>query len=155
MKKIGIITAHSSTNYGTMLQAYATQKYFENIGFDAEIIDYQSRDQSIGKWLQKMKKSFATFSLRKYIVRLIRKKNIARRRTCFRAFYNCHMRISDRKYMTIQDLKISPPEYDIYVCGSDQIWNPYLPSTTEAYFLTFAPYGKKRLLTLRILELRI
>ena len=40
MKKIAVITYHRSYNYGAVLQAYATVKFFENQGFDVKIIDY-------------------------------------------------------------------------------------------------------------------
>ena len=40
MKKIGIITFHSTINYGVFLQAYALQETLKNLGFDVEILDY-------------------------------------------------------------------------------------------------------------------
>ena len=38
--KISIITLHRVYNYGSVLQAYATQKIFENYGHNVEVIDY-------------------------------------------------------------------------------------------------------------------
>jgi hypothetical protein len=45
------------------------------------------------------------------------------------------------------DLKRSPPEADIYICGSDQIWNPYFRGLHNdlGYFLAFGPEGKPRI----------
>ena len=40
--KIGIITYHASHNYGSMLQAWAMQRYCEKMGHWAEIINYRS-----------------------------------------------------------------------------------------------------------------
>ena len=40
MKKIGVITIEQVGNYGAELQCYATQKVLQNIGYDAEVIDY-------------------------------------------------------------------------------------------------------------------
>ena len=40
MKKIGIITILKCKNFGAELQAYATQKKLQQLGYDAEIIDY-------------------------------------------------------------------------------------------------------------------
>ena len=40
MEKIGIITILKVNNYGAELQAYATQKALQLMGYDAEIIDY-------------------------------------------------------------------------------------------------------------------
>jgi hypothetical protein len=46
-------------------------------------------------------------------------------------------------------LKQSPPPFDAYVCGSDQIWNPFMcrpdnvPGFDPAYFLELAPASKR------------
>lgn len=40
MAKVGVITLHRVFNYGSVLQAYATQKVIESIGHECEIIDY-------------------------------------------------------------------------------------------------------------------
>lgn len=45
MNKVGIITYHSAYNYGSVLQAYATQVAVKKLGFDAEIINYRMREQ--------------------------------------------------------------------------------------------------------------
>ena len=39
-KKIDIITLHRTVNYGSVLQAYATQQVLMKMGYDVEIIDY-------------------------------------------------------------------------------------------------------------------
>ena len=38
--KVAIITLHRVYNYGSALQAYATQTVFEKAGYEAEVIDY-------------------------------------------------------------------------------------------------------------------
>ena len=43
--KVSIITRHSIPNYGSLLQSYATQKTFEKLGYDAEIINYVRYDE--------------------------------------------------------------------------------------------------------------
>ena len=46
MKKIGIITYHAAYNYGSALQAYATQKVVEEItNQPVQIINYRPREQ--------------------------------------------------------------------------------------------------------------
>lgn len=39
-EKIGVITIHDADNYGSALQAYATQKVIQNLGYEAIIIDH-------------------------------------------------------------------------------------------------------------------
>ena len=36
-------------------------------------------------------------------------------------------------------------DYDVYIAGSDQIWNPNMPFVNAPYFLTFAPVGRKKI----------
>ena len=43
MKKIGLCICYSVKNYGSMLQAYATQQYIGKSGFDYEIIKYNKK----------------------------------------------------------------------------------------------------------------
>ena len=38
--KISIITLQNVSNYGSVLQAYATQIYFQSIGYDVELVNY-------------------------------------------------------------------------------------------------------------------
>ena len=40
MKKIEIITLHRVPNYGSLLQAYATQEVIGKLGYETEIVDY-------------------------------------------------------------------------------------------------------------------
>lgn len=47
MKKIDIITRHAVANYGSLLQAFATQTIFKKLGFSPEIIDYIPYDECI------------------------------------------------------------------------------------------------------------
>ncbi len=46
--KIAIVTLHRVYNYGSVLQVYATQTYFEKRGHDATIIDYITPQRT--KW---------------------------------------------------------------------------------------------------------
>ena len=42
---IGIITFHAAYNFGSALQAYATQKTITKLGFENEIINYRLNNQ--------------------------------------------------------------------------------------------------------------
>lgn len=42
MKRIGILTFHNTLNYGAHLQAYALCRYIRDLGYECDIIDYQS-----------------------------------------------------------------------------------------------------------------
>lgn len=38
--KVAVITRHAITNYGSLLQAIATQQLVESLGYTCEVIDY-------------------------------------------------------------------------------------------------------------------
>ena len=43
--KVKIITRHAVANYGSILQAFATQKAVEKLGYESEIINYVRYDE--------------------------------------------------------------------------------------------------------------
>ena len=44
-KKVGVITYHSAYNFGSVLQAYATQKVVQELGYEVKIINYRMQSQ--------------------------------------------------------------------------------------------------------------
>jgi hypothetical protein len=48
-----------------------------------------------------------------------------------------------KPYCGIDELYSEPPEYDVYITGSDQVWNPTQSYCIEPYFLTFVRSGRK------------
>lgn len=127
MMKIGILTFHFAHNYGAMLQAYALTLYLNHKGYNAEIIDYRlpslycvnhERFNFIGLYKfysLRHKKLYAIIkTILKYPLHRIRPKIWFR----FENFLNDTLTKSNRIY-NISDIS----KYDIYIFGSDQIWN--------------------------------
>lgn len=151
MKRIGILTIHNSPNYGASLQAYALYMYLsQQSGVVCEMIDLH-RPHEKGYIPSKRFKPYRRMqpNLLKRIKAILRKmldKNTdlysIEAKPKFDVF-NKSIKLS-RPYWNIDELYICPPDYDIYVTGSDQVWNPTQPYCLEPYFLTFAPKGKKK-----------
>lgn len=148
MKKVGIITIHNSPNYGASLQSYALYKYIEQAGYDCEVIDlhrpcyddFVPSKKYVPYRESKLKK------LKQVLKKIIRRKDkfySERAKIKFDAF-NTQIKMS-KPYCGIDELYANPPRYDIYISGSDQLWNPAQPYCLEPYFLTFAPRGSKKL----------
>jgi hypothetical protein len=148
--KIGIITIHRSPNYGACLQSYGLYTFLKNKGYDVEIIDllrpthteynqskkyvpYRREQLSI---IQKIIKSLLGISPKKRLLT-----NEAQLK--FESFNN-QIRYS-RTYYSIDELYKNPPEYDIYITGSDQLWNPTMKFCIEPYFLTFVKNGGRKI----------
>lgn len=128
--KIGIMTFHWATNFGAILQAYALQSYLTDLGHQADIINYKP------------------FTFRQSLFKLLCSKNCVSnlkswiKERNLQKFRNDHFTYSSEEYYLSEQLKQNPPEYDIYITGSDQVWNPYFlkggeKKQTFSYFLDF------------------
>lgn len=144
MKKVGIITFHRSYNYGSALQAFALQKYINsnNLG-NAKVIDFimlsnfeQYKLFHFSNYLKKPRRLFSDlFFLKK---NFYRKKN-------FEKFVEKFIPLTDKKYYNCADMKMLNEQFDMFICGSDQIWNLECTKGVEpAYFLKFASDKKKK-----------
>lgn len=146
MKKVGIMTHHKFYNQGTMLQAYALQKKIELMGQHSEIINYttttfrNSKKDKIKKIIKNPKILIERLNL--LIDKKKNAKEINKSIERFDYFYNNYMKLSKEKYISNDELKRNPPDYDIYMVGSDQTWNPYIKSNKETYLLDFVPNNK-------------
>ena len=151
--KIGIITIHNSTNYGACLQSWALYKFLIDYGYDCEIIDLHRpvhQDYIYSKKYVDYNgacKKAQRFNLKSFIKKYVLRKEIPSYRIeRMRKFetFNSQIKLS-AAYRSIDDLYSNPPIYDIYITGSDQLWNPTQPFCIEPYFLTFvkSPNAKK------------
>ena len=143
--KVEIITLHRITNYGSMLQTYATQTAIEKLGHEAEVLDFVPEGMSFKRanwpkndvpvW-KKLIKLPPLFS-----VNLIEYHDVNR-------FLRKYIHLSPARYKCYQDIINNIPMADAYMSGSDQVWNTQNnnpPEDLKAYYLGFAPEGKKRI----------
>ena len=148
MKKIAVITYHRSYNYGAVLQAYATVKFFENQGFDVKIIDYYPQNlRGFGTY----KNSFNDVSNanRNFLVRciltLVKTPGYKKLKKAFDYFIDKELPLTDSFY-SLEELKNNLIDFDIYCTGSDQVWNNYYTHNFDvAYFLDFVLDDKAKI----------
>lgn len=152
--KIGIITILKVNNYGAELQAYATQAFLRKLGYEAEIIDYLFY-KNPGHKKTTMSRPLFKFDLRKKVseflypifdkIKNLRNWEISKSRIIrFEEFHKAHTHLS-KTYRTADDLYNSQMDYDVYLTGSDQVWNPGIYSSIAPYFLDFVPKDKRRI----------
>jgi hypothetical protein len=140
MATIGTITFHQSINYGAVLQAYALQKVLTEMGHASEIIDYCPPRRGT--------KALSQFSRIRHFVwqRIVRKMITGEEREKkTEEFRRKYLQLSSTTYTSAEKLHSSPPLYDAYITGSDQVWNPKNNDSDSSYFLAFAPPGKTRI----------
>ncbi len=138
---------HSAINYGVYLQAYAMQKKVEDFGYDAEIIHYVKRTESVASSGKKSKIKRALMhpiQTKKIIENKIMKSgsNFAGRSFDFSKFASAEFNLT-RLCNNMSDAKEIGEKYDACVCGSDQIWNPVHTDCNPYYFLQFVPAEKR------------
>ena len=133
MKRIALLTFHRAVNYGAIFQSYALQRQLCNLGAQCVIIDYRCpviEDQYKPFYLEKHKTV-------KSLVRILLKGKLkSKNRNSFYRFLNEHMVLS-KSYRTISELEFLNQEFDLFITGSDQVWNPDCAAMDPAYFLDF------------------
>lgn len=151
--KVGLCLAFKGTNYGMLLQAYATQQIVEAYGFDTEIIDYRSgRNKGI-------KPSFAAMhvAITKILDKVLARKNginteaydemhiqnINKRKDSSKSFSDKYLH-NIVKCNGITELKEKSKEFYAVLVGSDQLWLPDM-AVTNFYTLRFAAPGVRRI----------
>ena len=141
--KVKIITLHRVYNYGSVLQAYATEKQIEKYtNADTEIIDYYSPLRT-PRVLLLDNGGYSNF-IKSTVYRLFHSLSILLKINTFGGFLNRHCKLT-KKYVAFADLLADPPEADIYVTGSDQVWNStYNQGIDKAFFLQFSDEKAKK-----------
>lgn len=154
--KIGVITHWRTTdNYGQQLQVYALQQHLRKMGHDAYLIRYESSyeekkqkfnlsvlRQKVGlllRYVSKRRKALYEEMQRERCLRQYNaEQNPLRRFTAFREEY---LQLS-KLYYSYQQLREDPPEADVYIVGSDQVWNPLLDSSNIGVW--YLQFGRKQ-----------
>lgn len=122
MSRIGLITYHSAYNFGSVLQAYATQCAVQKISGNVEVINYRMMEQKKFYSLYRVKYGIKT--LLKDMMQFPLHSQRRRRRDNFEKFIHNRLSLTD---------EVSEPDevyrmwsrYDIIISGSDQIWNKH------------------------------
>ncbi len=129
-KMIGTLTFHASDNYGAVLQAYALQKALLSLGYKTSIIDYRS--EGVLWWYRKP--SLQTDPSLSTVKAMIWKYIIRRKPRNFEEF---RKRFILTKTYSANDIAQVCNEIDMFIVGSDQVWNCDCTHEDYAYMLDF------------------
>lgn len=152
MKKVGLITLNGYFNYGNRLQNYALQEFIKMNGFKCETIinktyidKYELVAGNKSKLQRLLDKDLS--DIYKGILAKVNKNKIKtiekERSEIFKDFSKKYINETDF-YIKCGNVKPNlEKNYEFFVTGSDQIWNPYDPLVSELSFLTFAPKNKR------------
>lgn len=145
---IAVITRHAITNYGSLLQAFATQKVIEDLGHNCEIIDYVRDDESYMKHevtLLKKKSDWYNNIIKRIVYLALRQPESIMAGRRFEKEQKKYLNLTKR-YTSEQQLKEDRPNVDAYITGSDQVWGPVADGTYDSvYCLSFTSDSDRRL----------
>lgn len=145
MNKIAIVSCFWVKNYGSVLQAYATQYQLQKMGFNVETINYSDTYVGIDKILFQIKRFQLDPFMLGRIRRILNKKKInpeiatkiAQRHKALTNFVSKHI-ILTPKFYDKRKLTGIVNNYNSFVVGSDQLWLPY-NVLVDYYTLNFVP----------------
>ncbi len=139
--KVSVITRHAITNYGSLLQAFATQIMVEKCGYDCEIVNYIRSDESYQKHeitLLKRKPQWYNNPIKRAAYLAIRQPESILSGKKFEKERNKLLKQS-KLYTSQDELINNSPNADIYMTGSDQVWGPMEDGNYDSsYCLSFA-----------------
>lgn len=148
-KKIGLAIVYKYPDYGSMLQALATQLTLTNLGYDSEAINTDVLQASINKRKYRyFAENLLDLTIVKEKSKIVKKKllykldhtfgrNIRIREEAFKRFNKRYFKES-KAFMSWGELSNHCRNYDSVLVGSDQLW---LPSNIvgDYYTLSFVP----------------
>ena len=153
--KASVITLHTVDNYGSAMQTYATQEVLKKIGCDVEFVDYWRKD-NLPEYravklletstLQRVKPIWGACGFTRRMAIFLLKYMFAYRKSPMWRFLEKNVRMTQQRYVSFEELSKNPPAADVYITGSDQVWNSiWNQGIDRAFFLDFAPSDKARI----------
>ena len=137
--KTGLVTFYHIHHYGALLQAAATQRAVEQLGAECEIIDYYVNQNNA-----LFRKPTGLGSLAADTHTALHYKALENRYRRFEAFSRDHLRISEHRFASLEELRQTELPYDLILSGSDQIWNPKIFPDGRFDPVFFGAFSEKR-----------
>ena len=142
---VGLITYHSAYNFGSVLQAYATEKVIESLGYNVQILNYRMQSQYDYYSMFHMNQGIKC--LMKDLFHLPQIRQYIQRKHRFEAFIS-KMNLTE-KFKEPEEAQAYSTAFDVFISGSDQIWNKHSNELIsvdwkymDPYLLTFTSHKK-------------
>lgn len=145
MVRITIITLQNVRNYGSVLQALATQEVFRELGFIVDFVNYNKNGKL--SYLDRVHSfTHGKGFLSKLIYPFILIPSFIKEDKVFKAFLKKYINQQEKEYSCMDDFKDFPITSDIYCTGSDQTWNSgWNNGILPELFLKFVPDNVKKI----------
>lgn len=147
--KILTLTTYQGYNYGASLQAYALQTYLKSRGHETEIIRFEPEYlmRYYAFWYVNPESGLNRNAVTRMLYRIMKwvhRRTTLKRKRVFDFFNHRILKETAQIWRSSEELTDCPPKADMYLCGSDQIWNIlYEAGQDPAFYLEFVREGKK------------
>lgn len=143
MKEIRAITRHAIANYGSILQAKATEAFFVSLGFNSQTIDYIADAEKVSNRIKDFSLNVGLKGIKKVLYQIVKFPDEIIKEKKFNKYRKKYLNLSKR-YTSLEELK-KEDFADVYLCaGSDQLWGYMAYNQVDpAYFLDFGSEKNK------------
>lgn len=146
--KIEVITRHAVRNYGSALQALATQELLHAAGREVRFVDYRQTGYDDTGWSYANRGHAKHFNvLARAAYAGLRASSARRIGSTFERFLRSRLTLTERTYRSNSEL-LGSNEFSaeaVYCVGSDQVWNVEYNVDNRPYYLDFAPRGARKI----------
>ncbi len=146
--KIKTITCHEVYNYGATFQEYALLEFLNSQGWEASVLHYKPYYLSghFNMWSVSPKFNKPILKQLYLLAKLPERLKALKKKKVFDAFHDKYIPTDKKLYKNNQELIQDVPEGDVFICGSDQIWNSFFQNGKDpAFYLNFVPEDKKKI----------
>lgn len=148
MEKAYLLTIHYINNYGSVLQTFASQKYFDLHGYNCSVINYTRENatrEGVYKEFFQIYRNCKDVRAFKPLAFLLAKRAEIRFVNKSRLFDNFRSEyINLTKRVNKEQLYSDFDEDALFIVGSDQTWNyEYNGGLLPEYYLSFVKKGEK------------
>ena len=142
-KSVGLLTFHNAYNFGAVLQAFALQRTIESLGNTSMIIDYVRPISGTAYQFFHCRMNYGSIRRDLRVLSHINSHYLLRKR--FSQFQKNHLVLTSKSYHSVNELRSEDHLCDIYVAGSDQVWQPNALDEDRGlvYYLDFVSSGRR------------
>ena len=137
--KIGILTFHDTSNFGSYLQTYGLYKKIKDLGYSCEVIDYQCNSIIEREVIPPFK---FTVNPRLVLIELLF--NRVRRKKYNNLLNLLYSMMSLSKRVERSNINTLANSYDKFFVGSDIVWGLDITKNDTTYFLDFVRDKNKK-----------
>ncbi len=143
-RKVGLLTYHHTTNFGSLLQTYGLYKKVNELGYDCEIVNYINElveNREVPKKFFEFNGLETFKNMKNYFKYEPTKKKKDRE---FNTFLNSKMRVSE-KCFNAGNISEANKIYDTFLVGSDLVWDDSINGADRNFMLEFTEDSKNKI----------